>query len=64
MKSAGCNEQNVIGFNMALFRLNGGSFHDWQQIALNSLARNVRRLAFTGDHFVNLVQKDNPGLFD
>ena len=45
VKGAGGDEEDVVGFDHAVFGADGGAFHQRQQIALYALARDVGRAA-------------------
>ncbi len=67
MKSAGGDKQNMIGFHHPVFGHHVGAFHNRQDIPLNSFSGHIGLPAFlavsSGD-FVNLIQKDDAGIFD
>ena len=65
MKCAAADEQDVIGFDHAVFGADRGAFDQRQQIALHALTRYLRAAGFAaaGD-FVNLVQKHDAVLLD
>src|SRR6476469_1244218 len=63
VKSARGNEQNVISFHHAVFRVDSRTFDDRQKIPLYALARNIGAVhGFSPSDLVDLVQEDNPGL--
>src|SRR5688572_18322131 len=65
VKSTRSDKKNMVGFDHAVFGVDGRAFDDRQEIPLHALARHIgalHRLA-AGD-FVDLVEKDDARLLD
>ena len=64
MKCAGCDKQNMVGFDRTVLGGNGRAFHNGQQIPLHPFAGNIRSVtAAFPDDLVNFVQENDSGLF-
>jgi hypothetical protein len=64
VKSAGGDEQDVVGANHAVARVDGGSFDDGENVTLHTLARDVWAVTgFASRNFVDFVDKDDAHLF-
>ena len=59
----GGDEQNVIGANHAVARVDGSAFDDRQNVPLYAFAGNIRAVAgFASGDFVDFVDKDDAHL--
>ena len=60
MKRARGDEQNVVGLDHSILGRNRRTFHQWQQISLHTLTRDIGAtgLAAFGD-FIKLVDEHN-----
>ena len=57
------DEQNVVGPHHAVARVDGGSFHDRQNVALHAFAGNVGPVAaFAPGDLVDLIKEDDAAL--
>ena len=60
MERPGRHKKNVIGAHHAIARVDGGAFHDGQDVALYALARDVGTMAaLPARNLVNFIQKNN-----
>ena len=57
------NKQNMICFHIAELGLDRGTFHDWQQVTLNTLSGYIGSLGFTGNDLVNFIEEDDAYIF-
>src|SRR6266404_4243160 len=65
MERAGGDEQNMIGAHHAIARIDRRALDDRQNVALHTLARDVRAVAgFAAGNLIDLVEKDYAGRFD
>ena len=63
VKRPGGDEQDVIGSNHAVARVDRGALDDGQNVALHALAGNIGTVAgFAAGHLVNLIDKDDSHL--
>ena len=58
MKRTAGDEQDVVGLDHADLGRDGGAFDQRQQVALHTLARDIRSAAFAAGDLVDLVKKD------
>ena len=65
MKRARRDEENVIGADVAVARLDGGALHHGEQVALHALARDIGSggVPLAGD-LVDLVDEDDAVILD
>ena len=65
VKRPGGDKQNMVGLHRAILGIDGRSFDNGQQIPLHAFPGHVgpQVLFPTGD-FIDLIQKDDAGLFD
>ena len=60
MKRAGGDEQNVVGAHKAVAGVDGGAFHDRQNVALHAFAADVGAVAaFAPGDLIDFVQEDD-----
>src|ERR1700730_2657911 len=65
MEGAGCDEQNMVGFDRSVFGRDRGAFDERKEIALHALARDIAaKTPFTRANLVDLIEKHNPIVFD
>ena len=58
MEGPGCNEQDVIRFHGAVFGGHRAAFDQWQQVALNTFARDIGTTSFCStNNFVDFIKK-------
>ena len=65
MERTRCDEQDVVGLDHAVARVDGRALHQRQQVALHALTGNVATLHATAHgNLVDLVQEDDAVLLD
>ena len=65
MERASGDEQDVVGADHAVARVDGRAFHDGQDVALHAFTGNVRTMAaFAAGDLVDFVEEDDAGVFD
>ena len=58
------DKEDVIGHDRAMFRVNGTALYDGEQVSLNTFSGYVGSTGtLATSDFVDLVEKDDPGLF-
>ncbi len=61
MEGARRNEEDMVGIDHPVFRVDGGSLHDRQEVPLHPFARDVRtgHLPPTSRDLVDLIDEDD-----
>ena len=65
VEGAGADEEDVVGLDQAVARVDGRAFDDRQQVALDALAADLGPVArFAAGDLVQLVQEDDARVLD
>src|SRR5260370_211141 len=65
VERAGGHEQDVVGADHAVTRVDGGAFDDGKDVALHAFTRDVRTMAaFTAGDLVDFIEEDDAGVLD